>query len=185
MNNYDPFANNQSPPLNQFTQSRPLNTKIDNPEIEYIQKMQRNSILWHLVSILLVFIASAVIHTYAILVVFGAVGIWLSTSVAVHFMPNEERQNIKKTRLWVIGYSSVAILFDVIVTNLSSNVAGYGMDAAAMQFLSYFRLILFLGVPIMNIGITLKRLHFNWEVKNNEEKTASYMRQNTKKSLRK
>lgn len=175
------FNNQQQPPTNQYTQARPLNTSVNNPELEYIHREQRNSVIAHLVSLLLVFIASMVIHTYAILVVFGAVAIWIGTAIGVYLMPNEERQNIRKTKVWVIGYTSIAIVFDMILSNLLTNPSGYGLDGAVTHFLSIMRIMIFLGTPIMYIGILAKRIHFNWEVRNNEEKTAAYMRQNTKK----
>lgn len=182
--NNQPFNPNNQPhqqPLNQFTQSRPLNTQIDSPEKDYIQKTQKWSVIWHLVSILLVFIASAVIHKYSVLIVYGAVGMWIAMAVAVYLMPNEERQNIRKTKVWVIGYTSLAIIFDFIVTNLELNSVGYGLDAAALQFLNIMRIAIFLGTPIMHIGIIAKRVHFNWDVRNNEQKTAAYMKKNTRK----
>ena len=179
--NYNQQQNEHRQPLNQFTQSRPLNTQVDNPEIEYIQKTQRQSILFHLLSILLVFVASVVIHTYSQIIVFGVVGIWITTAVAVRLMPNEERQNIKKMKVWAIGHTSAGMAFDLIVTSLSLTNGGYGLDASALQFLNMMRLMIFIGTPVGYIGVTLKRLHHNWEVRNNEEKTASYMRKNTKK----
>jgi hypothetical protein len=183
MNNMNSFNNNnqQKPPVNQYTQSRPLNTQIDNPEVEFIQKEQRNSMIWHLVSVLLVFIASVVVHKYAILVTVGAVGIWIATAIAVHLSPDEECPNIKKNKIWITGYTLLAIIFDMVTYNLSFNPQGYGLDSAAIQFINVMRIMIFLGTPIMYIGITLKRIHFNWEVRNNEKRTASVMRQNTKK----
>lgn len=166
-------------PYNKFTESRPLNTQIENPEIEYIHKEQRMSTLWHIATILLVFVASVIIHKYGILVVYGTVGMWVSTAIAVYLSPNEERQNIKKIRLWVAGYVSIAIIFDMILYNLTGNVEGYGLDASVVRFLDIMRLMIFVGTPIMQIGILVKRVHFNWEAKNNEERTQSYMRKGT------
>jgi hypothetical protein len=182
MNNVNPFQSSQSQqkPTNHFTQSIPLNTDIDNPELEYIQKEQRTSIIWHLISIMLLFVASTVIHQYGVLVVYGSVGIWIVTAVAVYLMPNEERLNIKQTKIWIIGYLLIAIIFDYIVSNLSMNITSYGLDSASMSFLSVLRLTTFIGTPVMYIGITLKRIHFNWQVRNNEKRTSGYMRQDTK-----
>ena len=84
-------------------------------------------------------------------------------------------------KVWAIGYTSAGMAFDLIVTSLSLTNGGYGLDASALQFLNMMRLMIFIGTPVGYIGVTLKRLHHNWEVRNNEEKTASSMRKNTKK----